>query len=289
MSGVASPGHRLGQMIGDFFEDFFADDLTALSTRLGFYCDKRGPRPARGNSTRIVWRDSRGNDHALDYVIEKDGSSTKKGQPIAFVEFAWRRYTKHSRNKSGEIASALLPLRETYPSCRFTGAILAGEYTAGGKNQLSSHGIAVLHIPFKVLVRSFNTKGIDLEYAEEAPNDEKQWIVGKWDSLSTGDINEIRQHLRKSIEAEYLAFTRQLEAALSQTVDVIHILPLYGSELVLTTTPESIRSLEDFVENAPSNSPFAKYEIQVRFTNGDRIDGAFQFKTQALSFLATFL
>lgn len=249
MSGVASSGHRLGQMIGDFFEDFFADDLTALATRLGFYCDKRGPRPARGNATRIVWRDNKNNNHALDYVIEKGGSATQLGQPSAFVELAWRRYTKHSRNKSGEIAGALLPLRESYPSCRFTGAILAGEYTAGGKNQLTSQGISVLHIPFAVLVASFRLKGIDLKYAEAASNAEKQRVIDAWEALTTEEIEEIRQHLREAIQGDNSSFTRQLAAALSQTIDVIRILPLYGPELLMISAADAMGALESYAES----------------------------------------
>jgi hypothetical protein len=285
---VTSPGHRLGQMIGEFFEDLFADDLTALATRLGFYCDKRGPRPARGTSKRIVWRDNQGNDHALDYVIEKDGSPTRLGQPVAFVELAWRRYPKHSRNKSGEIANALVPLRETYSSCRFTGTVLAGEYTAGGKNQLTSQGIQVLHIPFAVLAASFRVKRIDLEYAEAAPNDEMQRVIDAWEALTEDDIKEIRHHLRQAIREEYSAFTKQLEAALSQTVETIRILPLYGSELVVTNAADAINALKGYVERGSPELQFAKYEIQVRFTNGDKVDGTFGSKEQAMAFLATF-
>lgn len=285
---MASPGHRLGQMIGEFFEDLFADDLTALATRLGFYCDRRGPRPARGSSLRIVWRDNRSNDHALDYVIEQGGSATRLGQPVAFIELAWRRYTKHSRNKSAEIAGALVPLRESYSSCRFVGAVLAGEYTAGGKNQLTSQGIAVLHIPFAALVASFKITGIDLEYAEAASNAEKQHVIDAWELLSDDAIGEIRRHLRQAIEGDYAAFTRQLAAALSQTVEAIRILPLYGSALMVATTAAAIGALEAVVESSSARLPFARYEIQVRFTNGDKVDGSFGSKGQALSFLATF-
>ena len=44
-----------------------------------------------------------GNVHDLDYVFEQGGTEATIGQPKAFIEIAWRRYTKHSRNKAQEI------------------------------------------------------------------------------------------------------------------------------------------------------------------------------------------
>lgn len=97
MPEVASPGHKLGQMTGNLFEELFAPDLQSFCKRHGFYCDRRGPRPSvRGSSTKVCWVDKYGNKHDLDYVIEKGGSYERQGQPVAFIELAWRRYTKHS-------------------------------------------------------------------------------------------------------------------------------------------------------------------------------------------------
>ncbi len=50
----------------------------------------------------------------MDFVLERDGSDTRTGTPIAFIETAWRRYTKHSRNKAQEIQGAILPLVTTH-------------------------------------------------------------------------------------------------------------------------------------------------------------------------------
>jgi hypothetical protein len=113
-------------------------------------------------------------------------------------------------------------------------------------------------------------------------------VIDAWEGLSVGDIEEIRRHLRHAIAADYSVFTRQLEGALSQSVNSIRILPLYGSEVVLTSTAEAIGALQGFVERASPEVPFARYEIQVRFTNGDTVDGTFHRKEQAVSFLDRF-
>ncbi len=57
---AVSAGHKLGQMIGNFFEDFFSDTFNAFARQRKLYCDKRGPRPAvRGNKLKVTWRDKR--------------------------------------------------------------------------------------------------------------------------------------------------------------------------------------------------------------------------------------
>jgi len=289
MVEVTSPGHKLGQMIGNFFEELFADDLIDLSERHGFYCDHRGLRPqVRGSSRKVTWVDRYGNEHDLDYVIEKGGSSQRQGLPVAFIELAWRRYTKHSRNKTGELEGSLLPLRESYHSCGFLGAILAGEYTEGGKRQLTSHDISVLHIPFDVLAGCFKEQDVDLDYPENASDEHKRSIIRQWSSLSRQNLEVVKNHLRNAIVGEYSNFKDSLEKSLLRTIETVIILPLYGAELVFTSIDDAIQNLSDFKEVQSQTSKFIKYEIQIRFGNGDKIDGTFHSKDNALEFLRTF-
>jgi hypothetical protein len=71
------------------------------------------------------------------------------GMPAAFIETAWRRYTKHSRNKAQEIQGAIMPLVETYMKAGpFIGAVLAGVFTKGALMALNSHrdlGLLCVH------------------------------------------------------------------------------------------------------------------------------------------------
>src|SRR3972149_1431769 len=98
-----SPAHKFGQIIGDILE-------AAVEPLLRGFAE----------------------EHGLDYVLERDGSNGKMGKPVAFIETAWRRYTKHSRNKAQEIQGALMPLLETHKDdAPFLGAILAGVFTDG--------------------------------------------------------------------------------------------------------------------------------------------------------------
>jgi hypothetical protein len=108
-----SPSHRFGQIIGEVLEAATLPLLVSFAKKHGLYLDKKGDRPCR-RGRKCSWKDLNGNTHDLDYVLEKGGDPNKVGMPVAFIETAWRRYTKHSRNKAQEIQGAVVPLVETY-------------------------------------------------------------------------------------------------------------------------------------------------------------------------------
>jgi hypothetical protein len=140
-----SPSHKFGQIIGDLLERMLHAPLKAIADKHDLYLDYKHPRPARGNKVKVAWRDSKGNSHDLDYVLEHGGTEAVIGTPKGFIETAWRRYTKHSRNKAQEMQGAIIPLAETYSDYNpFLGAVLAGVFTEGSLQQLRSHGFALL-------------------------------------------------------------------------------------------------------------------------------------------------
>lgn len=287
MVEVTSPGHKFGQLIGNFFEEFFSVRMTKLAQECGFYCDKKGPRPnVRSKLKKVTWIDSKGNAHGLDYVFERNGTYDKKGNPVAFIELAWRRYTKHSRNKAGEIEGALVHLGETYrDTCSVLGAILGGEYTEGAINQLRSHKINVLHIPYNKIVEAFLTKGIDLDYPENATNEQKYELIEAWQRLSENDIEEIKKAFADSISQDYEEFIERLKNALLRRVEKVRILSLFGNEMIFSSINDAITSIEKYKMVLAKEAKFCKFEIYLRFTNGDKIEGSFHRRDEALKFL----
>lgn len=285
MEEIASPGHKLGQMIGNFFEDFFSDSLSQIADKHGVYCDSRGRRPeVRGNRRKVTWSDQDGNPHDLDYVLEYNGSPEEKGDPAAFIELAWRRYTKHSRNKAGEIEGALLHLGETYPGA-FLGAILGGEFTQGSLDQLESHEISVLYIPFQDIADAFLTKGVNLNYDESANDEEKQEIISRWRRLSEDDIGEIRENLEDRIRERYNDFLLDLEECLARDVASVRIFHLFGEEVVFTNIDSAVEALNSYEPHVSNELEFMRFEIQIRFSNGDHIMGCFEAREKAIDFL----
>ena len=157
---AVSPAHRLGQIIGDELEAAVRGPLSEIAEEFNLYLDFHHPRPARGGKKRVIWQDWRNNCHILDYVVEEGGSETTQGRPRAFIEVAWRRYTKHSKNKAQEIQGAITPLAETYQDSHpFLGVVLAGEFTEPSLEQFESHGFSLIHCPYEAIVQAFASEG----------------------------------------------------------------------------------------------------------------------------------
>jgi hypothetical protein len=284
-STVTSLGHKLGQVVGEFFESYFAESLGELAKAHGLYCDAKGYRPkVRGRRKKVTWLDSDGNPHDLDYVFEYNGSAEVQGQPAAFIELAWRRYTKHSRNKAGEIEGALVHLGNTFRGA-FTGAILGGEWTATSITQLHSHRIPVLHIPFDIIADTFATKKVDLRYAENANSEVKLAILRAWDNLSQQDKRELEEEFGRRIHKQYEHFKSNLIVALTRRAVQVRLFLLYGEELNFTSVSEAIEALNSAEELPKSQYPLLRFEIHIRFDNGTHMDGNFATKSESLDFL----
>jgi hypothetical protein len=217
-----SPSHKFGQIIGDLLETMMHAPLKAIAKRHNLYLDYKHNRAARGSRKKVSWTDHKGNVHDLDYVLEYGGTEAVIGSPKAFIEIAWRRYTKHSRNKVQEMQGAVGPLAEAYRHCNpFLGVVLAGVFTEGSLQQLRSHGFGILYFPYESIVKAFAKTDIDASFDED-----------------TAD-----HVLQEKVDAY---------AALSDSQPAVE---------------------------------FTRYEVSVRYSNGDRITGDFEDKARAIAFL----
>ena len=282
-----SPSHRFGQIIGDLLEEAVRPPLLKVAKRHGLYLDWKHKRPARNNRKKVTWKDHLGIKHDLDYVLEKDGSETELGRPKAFIEVAYRRYTKHSRNKAQEIHGAVIPLAATYSDEHpFLGAVLAGVFTDGSLKQLKSHGFGVLFFPFDDLIAAFNKVGIHAYFDEDSSDAEVQSKVNAVDALTKAQRRIVATSLRARRRKEVAAFLSDLERTLVRKVERVMILALHGGSWEAMNVAEAIQSIFDYDE-AESVSQFARYELNVHYSNGDEIRGQFENKREAVAFLSS--
>lgn len=281
-----SASHTLGQLIGNFFQNFFLDSLQNLAEQHGMYCDHQEPRPGvRGSRKKVSWKDLRGTSHDLDYVIEREGNRDKQGHPKAFIELAWRRYTKHSRNKAGKIEGALFHLGETFKGA-FLGAILAGEWSPGSLEQMKARGIRVLHIPFEIVATTFDAVGINLRYSEKAPESEVWTLVHKWRQLDDEQLTAAREIFYAAISESYQSFLNELGSRLDAKVVSIRILSLFGEEFHFDSIDTAIQELSAYDQvRKPDNVGFVRYEVNIVLTNGADITGKFLTAEDASDFL----
>lgn len=281
-----SLSHKFGQIIGDLLELALEPHLQKFARKHKLYLDKKGVRKARSGK-KVTWTDTRENKHDLDFVLERGGTENKIGVPVAFIESAWRRYTKHSRNKAQEIQSAILPLATKYKSSSpFVGVVLAGVFTNGALIQLKSLGFGVLYFPYETVVKAFSKFGIDAAFDEKTAEADFREKIDSWNMLP--NKVDVAKELLKLNNKSVDEFLSSLSDSVSRFIERIIILPLHGQESVSSSVNKAIDFLKKYSEDKPK-LPLSKYEIIIKYNTGDRIEASFKDKKDSIKFLETYL
>jgi hypothetical protein len=281
-----SLSHKFGQIIGELLESALEPYLHKFAKKHKLYLDKKGKRKARSGK-KVSWMDENGNKHDLDFVLERGGTDAKIGTPVAFIESAWRRYTKHSRNKVQEIQSAILPLANKYKSFSpFVGVVLAGFFTETALTQLKSLGFGVLYFPYETVITAFSKYGIDANFDEKTSEADFGLKIDGWNDLPNKE--DVAKELLNLNKKDINGFFKLLSASVSRFIERIIILPLHGQELVANNVAEAIALFEKYSENK-QKLPLAKYEIIIRYNTGDKIEAIFKNRKDSIKFLETYL
>jgi hypothetical protein len=281
-----SPSHRFGQIVGGLLESILSPVLNDFCNDRDLYLDRHGERVGVRAGKKVSWEDKYGNVHDLDFVIEKGGSGSKRGRPVAFIEAAWRRYTKHSRAKAQEIQGAVLPIKEKYElDAPFLGAVLAGVFTDGSLNQLRSMGFEVVYLPYETVVAAFQSVGIDARFDEDTPDRSFAACVEQIEALSDKHLATLRQSLYRPNKEIFDAFFTSLRHKLDRLVKRVTVTPLFGDANTFEDITQAAEFLTGF-DAVSAAGEFRKYELTVTFSNGDQIQGTFASKERAIEFLS---
>ncbi len=279
-----SLSHAFGQIIGNVLEATMEPRLRLVAREHRLFLDRKGPRKAR-KGKKVTWRDHNGNNHDLDFVLERRGTENTIGEPVAFIETAWRRYTRHSRNKAQEIQGAIYVLKETYSNnCPFIGAILAGVFTEGALVQLHSMEFATLLFPYDSIVRAFKAAGVDAAYDEDTTEKEFKKKINAWNNLTDANRAKVAKFLNRKHQSEIATFCSKLAGTITRHIDRIIVIPLHGSETEHGTVAEAVRFLSNYASSATAQGIY-KYEILIRYNNSDKITAEFRDKNGAIEFL----
>lgn len=292
-----SLAHRWGQIIGDCFEVFVRNILTDVAKQHDLYLDFKRPRKARGGQGKVTWQDGYGNKHDLDYVLERGGDEDTRGLPAAFIESAWRRYTKHSKNKVQEIEAAVMPIALTFSRHQpFLGAVLAGEFTRNALHQLESKGFAVLHVPYESILTAFRELGIDASSEDGVGGTTEERFrekITKWESLPRPQATERLLAKLHSLHAnEIVDFKQRLEAAITRRVNSVRLTVLRGHSVECDDIESAIAYLieeEKSYRLREGGEQREAFEVQIRFNTGAKIDATFPKRTEAIAFLRSFV
>jgi hypothetical protein len=283
-----SNAHRLGQIIGESLENAIEPFLREFASKYNLYFDKKESRPARSGK-KVTWTDINNNTHDLDFVLEREGTLEHIGRPVAFIECAWRRYTKHSRNKAQEIQGAIIPLIEKYKKENpFIGVILAGEFTDNSIKQLKSLGFTILYFPYKLIINAFQLIGIDVYFEENTAEEvfEKQIVL--WENLPDVQKNKIYKNITEQNLLEINKFLSSLQLKLDRKITKIYIWMMYGKQYEFN----SIEEAKEFIVNINIDGitpGFCRYEAEIEYSNDDKIKVEYHNQRDLLSFLTNYI
>ncbi|CAN5377486.1 hypothetical protein BH10CHL1_BH10CHL1_09100 [soil metagenome] len=280
-----SPSHRFGQVIGELLESVVKPQLEQFCQSEGLYLDHQKKARKARHGRKVSWEDHYSNSHDLDFVIERDGTDQELGQPVAFIEVAWRRYTKHSRNKAQEIQGSILPLAEKYKwNNPFLGTILAGVFTKGSLDQLRSLGFHILYFPYETLVAAFGSEGIAIRFDESTPDEEFRACTERIVNASDEVMLRIKEHLLQANNIQVSEFFAALYKRLERNIHRVIVIPLYGRMSEFATIGSAIKFLDQH-QIYEGSGEFRKYEIHVEFSNGDKVEASLSSKQKVREFL----
>jgi len=280
-----SPSHRFGQVVGNLLEEILLPELLEFCTERNLYLDRHGERQKVRKGKKVSWEDKYGNSHDLDFVIEKDGSEKVRGRPVAFIEAAWRRYTKHSRAKAQEIQGAVLPIAEKHElEVPFLGAVLAGIFTQPSLDQLRSLNFQLVYLPYETIIEAFAQADIDARFDESTPDPAFRRCVDAIEALPEQRRKKIKDHILRVNRDSFEAFFNKLRRKLDRSVDKVVVLPLFGTALSFQTATEAAAFIQQF-DRMSGAGEFKRFEVQVAFSNADEIRGIFADEEEAIHFL----
>lgn len=272
----ASAGHKLGQIIGDWYEEYFVLPLLQLvANQLALFLDSRfRTRPAR-SSPKVLWVDDEGNAVDYDFVMEIEGSDDSVGIPVAFIESFWRRGARHSKDKARDDTGKLQPMRDTYPTARFLGVVASGDFTQPARDLVQSRGIDLFWVPKSKLVSAFSHCGVVIDYADTMPEAEKATLADAAERALTPAVKHAAaEELRRLIgEPNLLNYVARVRAAIGALPQEISFVARRDSTPVVFVTVEEATHFLD----APSydfDEPVETYVYHVTYTDGSDFERA---------------
>ena len=268
---LSSSGHRLGQIIGDWWETKVLYTLLGeVADSLKLFLDNRiVHRSCR--SGKVLWCDLEDNVVDYDFVLELGGKDELKGIPVAFFETFWRRGARHSKDKARDDTNKLLPMRDTYPTARFLAIAACGEFTEPARDYVRSRNVELFFISKDKIVEAFDTVGIKIDYPDSLGEDSKNQLVNELQSKFNTEIqNEVANNLRNIVgHSTFNAFKQRIIGGLSATPQEIRISSLNQSGCVrFKTLLQAEHFLADDSPEFPSSEILNQYIYEVTFSDG---------------------
>ncbi len=154
-------------------------------------------------------------------------------------------------------------------------------------DQLKSVGFGILYFSYESVIEAFASVGIDARSDESTPDADFRKKLKKWKRLSHDRKTSVGTKLLELNTTGVQEFMRHLERAVQRQITSIRITPLHGCAKDCISIQEAVGFIDGYDEAAIAG-PIVKYEIVIRYDNGDKIDGEFHDKAAAVDFLQAY-
>ena len=272
--GRASAGHKLGQLVGDWFEEFLALPLLQrVADHLDLFLDHRFRARKSRAGEKIIWKDIDGNSVDYDFVMELGGTEKRSGIPVAFFECFWRRGKRHSKDKARDDTGKLLPMRDVHPTARFLGIIAGGDFTAPARALVQNRQIDLFYVPKSKIVSAFERHGLEIDYPDVLPEPQKAKLADAFDhALTPRTKKQAAATLRRLVgEVSLDTYVDRVRAALGALPQEIRFVAQRQSRPVVF---ETILEATAFLESPRFDwsEETANFVYEITYTDGTEFE-----------------
>ncbi|HLJ12301.1 MAG TPA: hypothetical protein VKU82_13990 [Planctomycetaceae bacterium] len=270
----ASAGHKLGQLVGDWFEEFLVLPLLQrVADHLRLFLDHRFRTRKSRAGDKIIWRDVEGNAVDYDFVMELGANEATVGIPVAFFECFWRRGNRHSKDKARDDTGKLLPMRDVHPTARFLGIVAGGDFTTPARDLVINRRIDLFYIPKAKIISAFENHGLQIDYPDRLPEPDKAALADTFDAALTREVKQnAAATLCELIGAASLdSFVDRVRAALGALPQEIRLIQQQQSTPVVF---ETIASATKFLRSPvfDLSQPTTNFVYEITYTDGTEFE-----------------
>lgn len=250
MAIASSSGHKLGQLVGDWWEEFVVLPLlNEIANDLDLYLDHRFRERNCREGSKIIWEDENGNKVDYDFVLELNGSDKREGIPVGFVEVFWRRGARHSKDKARDDSGKLMPMRQTYPTARYLGVAACGSLTEPAREYIKLRDIDLFYVPKSKIIEAFSKNGLTIDYPDKLSEEEKAKLAEEFgNSFDNKMKKKVSDTLKKVIgKATIQSYKSKISSSLSALPQEIRFQEANKSEY---QSFESIKKATEFLKDS---------------------------------------
>ena len=135
-----------------------------------------------------------------------------------------------------------------------------------------------------MIVGAFGSVGVDVSSDEDTTDSDARRKIAAFERLTPAKRTRLGRAIRSACAAELDSFFASLRLSLSRRLEHVLVLALSKASREFVTVEDAVRFIQRYEELAAVTS-FERYELQVRYSNGDEILGAFASKAAAVNFL----